>query len=766
MTRRLYSSSLLPALTTLAVLTAVSDARATPPNCENDLPPPDVTRWPLWERPQNPQSIPADVGAVNPALEPRTHIWNSFGEFQTWSDGPQTHYLHSGIDINGVGLGFSGDWVAAVASGYIWAVHSFTSDACTDQSRCKLYVRSPDHRYIYYYAHLKVRSSGTMQTGVEFDSSMRERLIIAASFDDADEVDKDDPFDPNEPTYADTQVTAGEVLTSLATFSSPKFAHLHFAILDACENHDGISPLDFLSLPDGYVDDTPPVIEDLQLVRASDGTSIAHCAEVTSADDFDIVVTARDIWRPEPLCEFGGNLHLGIDRATYRLTNLSTLEDPDPVEWYDFAQIPFTCAGPDVGTACADPLTEAELVSELGINFPPVHADATAGPWIAWPFAEVLFDPASESWDHHPQFPQPVEYMSILNNEWGIDDGPIDTTALDPGVYQVVAEVFDQRGLSTSASRFFMVPGPGVSMSNLLIRDSEHDDGSIPSNAGGKKTHRSPNIKVGGSEPDWDDPIWSTVQTINVPVGVPTKVWIRVENVGCEDITGIEVKAGTTKAAMISTNWVEIGTVSEPTLTIPAGEARVVGLDWTPTNDQGGHVCMLAAVNSDDDPTKVPLTAGEMDFTLLDQPTAEVVPFDNNLGQRNLTVSSTSANFEFGNPFGQAVDLGVEFDCNDFPINVPGASVVLKFDQSGDLEFGWSDVDRVTTTGGSTSPYTSVSFEGCKITLPPVTLPANTVLDAWVEVNLPVAYTGTWDLDLTAIVDGVPRDGIGIRHTQ
>src|SRR5690606_39192651 len=119
------TSRVLPALATLLMLAPARQASAHTPSPATCTEPqaPDLTHWPLWERPASVMQFPDDITTAG--VEPRTHIWNSFGEYQTGSP----HYLHTGIDINADAQHHFGDWVVAAADGYIWGVHSFCEDS-------------------------------------------------------------------------------------------------------------------------------------------------------------------------------------------------------------------------------------------------------------------------------------------------------------------------------------------------------------------------------------------------------------------------------------------------------------------------------------------------------------------------------------------------------------------------------------------------------------------------------------------------------------
>ena len=101
--------------------------------------PPNTLLWPLYIQNTN---------------NPRRGIGNSFGEYQEYDD---LIYAHTGIDIRGQ----EDDAVKVVKDSNIWVVVNYDDDFCEELSRCRIYMRdlaSNDERYVYYYAHLALKT--------------------------------------------------------------------------------------------------------------------------------------------------------------------------------------------------------------------------------------------------------------------------------------------------------------------------------------------------------------------------------------------------------------------------------------------------------------------------------------------------------------------------------------------------------------------------------------------------------------------------------
>ena len=302
---------------------------------------------------------------------------------------------------------------------------------------------------------------------------------------------------------------------------------------------------------------------------------------------------------------------------------------------------------------------------------------------------------------------------------------------------------------------------PIETTADLMIRDHDEDVGALPSNLGGEKFYKSPDIKISEFQPDYDDPIWSQPQTMSVDEGEELKVWVRVTNHGCEPITGFSVSLAEANFALIASDWEYVDQIEPqkefPNTTIDPGEGVVVGFDWIP--DVDGHRCLLAAVTNALDPTSVPLDQDDLiDFGQLDGPDSLFTPFDNNLAQRNVKIEDTDdMPNAFVNPFDVTVALGLEFDCNEFPIFESGAQATLVVEHNSAAAQAWSNAPGTTLV--DTGSVLELSFNTCKVRLPDVVLPPATALGADMDLELPAGTFGTYEVDLTAYVDGNLRGG-------
>jgi hypothetical protein len=380
-------------------------------------------------------------------------------------------------------------------------------------------------------------------------------------------------------------------------------------------------------------------------------------------------------------------------------------------------------------------------------------------------------------------------YYHQMTSEWGLHGeggfgGPINTSNggdLPKGWYQFSVEAFDREGNGAAAHRFAVVPkgsSPGQPFNkapgDLVIRDHGNDTGAIPSTLGGERHFKSPDIHVW--EPgDPQDPIhvlndegfWQT-QAISVTQGVNERLWVRVKNTGCSEILDpIWITVVEANAALINSefSYVEPGVAARhidyPGGALQPGQYGIVEFTWTPQST--GHLCLIAAVHAEDDPSSVPFANGAFDFGALESPQDKAhVPWDNNLAQRNVSIGG--ANFELGNPFDETIDLGVHFECNDFPIYsqpLGSAGATLVVDHHPALAAAWADVPGTILTDTGSKLF--LEFHRCRVQLPAATLSALTALDAKIELWLPETVSGVFDVDLTGFVNGEPYGGMTYR---
>lgn len=156
-------------------------------------------------------------------------------------------------------------------------------------------------------------------------------------------------------------------------------------------------------------------------------------------------------------------------------------------------------------------------------------------------------------------------------------------------------------------------------------------------------------------------------------VGVPNFAYVRVKNRGSQTANNVVVSGyhcSPSSGLMWPDDWTPMTTATINGPAIVAGGSAVIGpFTWTP--EFIGHECMLMAASADgdlsniDSATSLPCAAGPT-------PHWRLVPFDNNLGQRNvapvaggggsggLLESLTQRRFTAKNPFERPVRITLE----------------------------------------------------------------------------------------------------------
>jgi hypothetical protein len=721
--RILRSAFLLSLLTVAAVW-------ADQPDCQTakTLKPGDLTIWPLHERLAN-----------DTAGGTRSGLMNDFGEYQHFSP---PDYLHTGIDIRGVFDSGSeqGDLVLVAAQGDVWAVPNFSKDFCASDNNCRVYIKSPDRRYIYYYAHLSVREDA--------DSAVRAKLASAAM---------KNPL--NDLPVGSNQVNAGQKLAGIGPFDF-FFPHLHFGIFDVCQDYDGVNPLTVLPAPDGYVDETKPTIGPILFVLEDGKTQVQpqDCGTPLTGV-VDLMVEAKDIYHDLTAGSpaFPATNSNGVYKATYRIRRAPAGPTNHVGTWYEFDGTTFRCRGAQRGKNCAD---AAGLPLLTQSDFWNTVLDVNKAPSLGVTFSNVLFDAVPGPFQSSSAFSGTEKYFHVLTHEWGYPDQPgkWDTAALPDGRYQVSAEVSDQRGNKAASSAFVILdnhPGGPDPTGDLVVRDNLNDNGAVPSTLGGTPFWISPDVKVrDAGDPDLTDPndaVWNNTQSVLVQVGTAYKIWIRVQNRGCQTIHDARAKVAWANPEMIQTDWSQID-VEKGGVDLAPGEAKVLGpFDWTPTAAQAGHRCLLVISRSTED------TPSKSDFGTLVDGWGGTVASDSDVSQLNLQVEDNSK-FIIDGPGNRHRDVRLRFDCNDFPIYDRGSVAELVVNYHPGLAAAWNSLPR--TSLRTEGDRLVVRFAGCKIDLPLNALQTGQKLPAAVRLQPGKGPKGIFRVDLSEVVDGEVAGGM------
>lgn len=712
----------------LLALSGTGALRADGPNCQTAPPlkPGDLTVWPLRER------LPDDTPGIA-----RSGLMNDFGEFQDFGS---PDYVHTGIDIRGLwNAGTSeGDLVLVAAPGDVWFAPAFAGDSCTSANNCRVFIKGNDRRHIYYYAHLNVRTNA--------DSEVRAKLETAAMTNPANDL----PVGSN-------PVAAGQKLAGIGSFFGV-YAHLHFSIFDICENYDGLNPLALLPPPDGYVDTSKPTIGPILFVREDGSTQVQpqDCGTPLTGT-VDLMAEAKDIYHDLTAGSpaFPATHSNGVRKGIYRIRRVPAGPVAHQGTWYDFDRAPFRCRGSQRGKSCADGAALPLLDQNAFLN---QVLDANKAPSLGITFADNLFNVVSGSFTSSSDYAGTEKYFHVLTHEWGYLDQPgkWNTASLPDGRYQVSAEVSDQQGNKAASHAFVILDnqpgGPGFT-GDLVVRDNPADNGAVPSTLGGNPFWISPDVKVvPAADPDPTDPnaaLWNQTQDVNVLVGTPYEIWIRVQNRGCQTVHGVQAKVAWANPDMIQTDWSQID-VEKGGVDLAAGEAKVLGpFNWTPTAAQAGHRCLLVISRSTED---TPSVAG---FGSIVDGWGGTVANDSDITQLNLQVSKGSG-FKISGPRRPRRDVRLRFDCNDFPIGEKGAVAELVLPWHTGLAAAWKGVPG--TALGREGDRMVLRFRSCKVDLPLGRL-LDQSLDASMRLDLGGA-TGTYRVDLSEIVDGEVAGGM------
>ncbi len=178
-------------------------------------------------------------------------------------------------------------------------------------------------------------------------------------------------------------------------------------------------------------------------------------------------------------------------------------------------------------------------------------------------------------------------------------------------------------------------------------------------------------------EYEWQQNFWNTTdiwsaQVNDSTVGHQTPLvgrtnyfFVRIKNRGQNQAENIVVKAYHCRPStglIWPVDWVSMDTPEIAVGALAAGAETVVGpFEWTPTTE--GHECILASVSADGDESNADTVNGDI-------PHWRLVPFDNNIAQRNvspelpdedgLVASLTNRSFWVNNPYNRVVNIELD----------------------------------------------------------------------------------------------------------
>ena len=693
--------------------------------------------------------------------EERSGLMSNFGEFQSYGEGP---YLHTGIDLRGTwGEDLRGrDLVRVVADGDVWAAPNFSGAGCTSFNNCRVYIVSrPERRYIYYYSHLNLLH--------DMDTMVRSQLEDASNRFYRDQ------------TFPSHPVNAGDTLAGLGPFRDPdggspetRYSHLHFGIFDMCSNFAGIHPLKYLPAPrlpgwSPYRDESAPTIGPLTLVADGSTEEIATGGRCDGVwEPVDLILEAKDVFHDQTAApyHFLGTDSVGVYEARYQIKHDDGVSIRN-MGWYRFDEIPFFLPGEDrpLGPCVDDPtprpLQTEDFICLTELNRlvrPTLGPEASiGGPKLGLGFADQLYS-TEAPFASRSTFAGTERYFHRLTHSGGYHDRPgnWDPSAVDEhggyiyedGRYQISATVRDEAGNESAAHRWVIVDnipdhlGLSPHTGDLVIRDHPADVGAIPSTLGDQPYWASPDIKViesGTAPPSGPhDPIWDTTSVVDVRAGVSYEIYLRVENMGCDPLVGVDALIGGADANLIYPGWDHLGETSS-SLTLYPGDAVVLDpVEWTP--EYSGSYALLAITSTEEDEPSTTEIAG-----LPEMGWGPTVADDSNIAQLSVHVSGDGPIvFDHWPPF--PPDVYWRFDCGDFPIYDPGASALLRLPARPEILQAWEGISRAELILEGEDLI--IDMKGCKVDLPGFQLPNGTELPVSLSAELEDGPGGIYDLRL------------------
>ncbi len=219
-------------------------------------------------------------------------------------------------------------------------------------------------------------------------------------------------------------------------------------------------------------------------------------------------------------------------------------------------------------------------------------------------------------------------------------------------------------------------------LQDVYCKDHDTDDGEVPSNRNGEDWWVSPDIWVRHQQ--------DGVPRHQNPQGGQTNyVYVRVRNRGNATLNNVDVTVHwAVGAASIRwpDEWTAISTITIPSLA--PGQARTISVPWQPSVT--GHYCFLARIHASLDPVTF----------------EGLVPFDNNLCQRNIHILPPDEQWHdndvvVGNPYGSPVQTDIDLDSDHYP---PDGSITVSMDP--ETFDAWQD-NGGELEGGTANPGTN-----------------------------------------------------------
>ena len=178
-------------------------------------------------------------------------------------------------------------------------------------------------------------------------------------------------------------------------------------------------------------------------------------------------------------------------------------------------------------------------------------------------------------------------------------------------------------------------------------------------------------------EYEWQQNFWNTtdIWSSRTPdssighetplVGVTNYLFVRIKNRGTETANNVLVKAYHCRPSTGLTwpdDWQAMDTPELPADPLASDAEVIVGpFEWVPENE--GHECLLASVSADNDTSNADTVNGSI-------PHWRLVPFDNNIAQRNVSPESADGDslvasldhraFWINNPYNRTVTINIE----------------------------------------------------------------------------------------------------------